>query len=175
MAFTTPGTAVAGDVLTAAFWNTNVRDNMVELAPFFTGWTSWTPALTGSGFTITQGNSTVVGKYLKVGRFVTFWAQWVFGSTTSFGAGVGGLSLTIPVQAADARNLSGVQSILLDNGTAHYPGLNRAVDNTTTIVNITSILSSGTYSQQGSISSTIPFTWVVNDAVYWSGTYEAAS
>jgi hypothetical protein len=27
MAFTTPGTAVAGDVLTAAFWNTNVRDN----------------------------------------------------------------------------------------------------------------------------------------------------
>ncbi len=27
MAFTTPGTAVAGDVLTAAFWNSNVRDN----------------------------------------------------------------------------------------------------------------------------------------------------
>jgi hypothetical protein len=28
MAFTTPGTAVAGEVLTAAFWNTNVRDNL---------------------------------------------------------------------------------------------------------------------------------------------------
>lgn len=28
MAWTTPGTAVAGDVLTAAFWNTNVRDNL---------------------------------------------------------------------------------------------------------------------------------------------------
>jgi hypothetical protein len=27
MAFTTPGTATAGEVLTAAFWNTNVRDN----------------------------------------------------------------------------------------------------------------------------------------------------
>jgi hypothetical protein len=27
MAWTTPGTAVAGDVLTAAFWNSNVRDN----------------------------------------------------------------------------------------------------------------------------------------------------
>jgi len=27
MAWTTPGTAVAGDVLTAAFWNTQVRDN----------------------------------------------------------------------------------------------------------------------------------------------------
>jgi hypothetical protein len=27
MAFTTPGTAVAGSVLTSAFWNTNVREN----------------------------------------------------------------------------------------------------------------------------------------------------
>jgi len=32
MAFTTPGTAVAGEVLTAAFWNTNVRDNMNSVA-----------------------------------------------------------------------------------------------------------------------------------------------
>jgi hypothetical protein len=32
MAWTTPGTAVAGDVLTAAFWNTNVRDNSNALS-----------------------------------------------------------------------------------------------------------------------------------------------
>ena len=32
MAYTAPGTAVAGDVLTAAFWNTNVRDNMEAVA-----------------------------------------------------------------------------------------------------------------------------------------------
>jgi len=31
MAFTTPGTAVAGDVLTAAFWNLQVRDNINSL------------------------------------------------------------------------------------------------------------------------------------------------
>lgn len=31
MAWTTPGTAVAGDVLTAAFWNTQVRDNSLAL------------------------------------------------------------------------------------------------------------------------------------------------
>ena len=29
MAWTTPGTATAGEVLTAAFWNANVRDNLV--------------------------------------------------------------------------------------------------------------------------------------------------
>lgn len=32
MPWTTPGTAVAGDVLTAAFWNEQVRDNMASLA-----------------------------------------------------------------------------------------------------------------------------------------------
>jgi hypothetical protein len=31
MAFITPGTAVAGEVLTAAFWNTQVRDNLNAL------------------------------------------------------------------------------------------------------------------------------------------------
>jgi hypothetical protein len=31
MAFTTPGTAVAGEVLTAAFWNEQVRDNIANL------------------------------------------------------------------------------------------------------------------------------------------------
>jgi len=34
MAFTTPGTAVAGSVLTSAFWNTNVRDNTNDLRSY---------------------------------------------------------------------------------------------------------------------------------------------
>jgi hypothetical protein len=36
MPWTTPGTAVAGDVLTAAFWNSNVRDNSLMGQPVFT-------------------------------------------------------------------------------------------------------------------------------------------
>ncbi len=36
MAFTTPGTAVAGEVLTAAFWNQNVRDNLTQLGTGYT-------------------------------------------------------------------------------------------------------------------------------------------
>ena len=32
MAYTTPATAVTGDVITAAFWNTNGRDNILETA-----------------------------------------------------------------------------------------------------------------------------------------------
>ena len=34
MAWTTPGTAVAGDVLTAAFWNEQVRDNTADLRSY---------------------------------------------------------------------------------------------------------------------------------------------
>jgi hypothetical protein len=34
MAFTTPGTATAGEVLTAAFWNANVRDNSNDLRSY---------------------------------------------------------------------------------------------------------------------------------------------
>ena len=67
MAWTTPGTATAGDVLTASFWNTQVRDNMIELAPFMTTFTSWTPTIAQNGTrTITNTNS----KYVKIGRFV---------------------------------------------------------------------------------------------------------
>jgi hypothetical protein len=36
MPWTTPGTAVADDVLTASFWNSNVRDNMLMGNPVFT-------------------------------------------------------------------------------------------------------------------------------------------
>ena len=36
MAWTTPGTATAGEVLTAAFWNANVRDNSVMGSPVYT-------------------------------------------------------------------------------------------------------------------------------------------
>lgn len=37
MAWTTPGTATAGDVLTAAFWNTQVRDNFTATHNASTG------------------------------------------------------------------------------------------------------------------------------------------
>ena len=47
MPWTTPGTATAGSVLTASFWNEQVRDNMVELNAF--------------GLTVGSGTATQVG------------------------------------------------------------------------------------------------------------------
>ena len=48
MAWTTPGTATAGEVLTAAFWNTNVRDNSNALPRGVLGKASLATAFTTS-------------------------------------------------------------------------------------------------------------------------------
>jgi hypothetical protein len=54
MAWTTPGTAVAGDVLTAAFWNLNVRDNLNAI------YTSGTNVVMGTDSTTTTIASTTL-------------------------------------------------------------------------------------------------------------------
>lgn len=63
MAWTTPETAVAGDVLTAAWLNQNVRDNLDALAPFFSTWTSYTPQ-------IDQGASTNIAKTIEYAKYL---------------------------------------------------------------------------------------------------------
>jgi hypothetical protein len=65
MAWTTPGTATAGQVLTAAFWNTNVRDNSVALPRGYIGLT-----------TLATSFSTSSTSYVDVtGLSVTFTAE----------------------------------------------------------------------------------------------------
>ena len=82
MAWTTPGTATAGEVLTAAFWNANVRDNSNEFASLFTAWTSFTPALKGSSTNPILGTgSSATGSYLKLGRLLIVTATITFGTS----------------------------------------------------------------------------------------------
>ena len=74
MPWTTPGTATAGEVLTAAFWNTQVRDNMVELAPFFATWTSYSPTVeqvSTRTSTIQNARYVTVGKRIRVNASMT--------------------------------------------------------------------------------------------------------
>ena len=71
MAWTTPGTAVAGDVLTAAFWNAQVRDQMTEVAPIMNAWTTFSPTI-AQGVTPNIAKTVTYSKYVRVGKFV-FW------------------------------------------------------------------------------------------------------
>ena len=56
MAWTTPGTATAGEVLTAAFWNANVRDNLNALPRGIVAKVSQT-----SDFTLAVAQADVTG------------------------------------------------------------------------------------------------------------------
>jgi hypothetical protein len=67
MAWTTPGTATAGEVLTASFWNTQVRDNMIELDGPFTSQSTWTPTLDQNGARTKTVNRAA---YTKIGNFL---------------------------------------------------------------------------------------------------------
>jgi hypothetical protein len=69
-------------VLTAAFWNANVRDNSLELAPLFAAWTSWTPTI-GQGVNTNITKTVAFGTYVRVGKLVI----WHL-SLTITGAGV---------------------------------------------------------------------------------------
>lgn len=162
MPWTTPGTATAGDVLTAAFWNTQVRDNMIELAPFSAAWTSYTPTFSG----VTVGNGTNSSAYVKVGKLVCFRASFTLGSTSAV---TGQLGVTLPFTAR-VDNAGVFSGYFLDSGSGW--SLPFLVTGTTTITLYAS-LASGTYVTAAATSSTIPFTWSTNDIITVGGVYEA--
>lgn len=117
MAWTTPGTAVAGTVLTAAFWNTQVRDNTTDLRSYQNRYdkktrastdltlTSTTPANVDTALDITLGatagdvleivccglwSNSAFEKYLDVATLVSgSVVNYISGTTfTSSGQGV---------------------------------------------------------------------------------------
>jgi hypothetical protein len=173
MAFTTPGTAVAGDVLTAAFWNSNVRDNLDDhetrlnvLAPFSSAWTSYTPTM-GGGWLL--GNATTDAKYLKVGKFVAFAGQITVGSTTTKGTT---MTIALPVAAASAARMNGsMQASVVVGGVIYNMLVNRQ---STTIIEIASNLITGSYVRYTGVTATVPNTWATSDVIWFGGTYEAA-
>jgi hypothetical protein len=127
MAWTTPGTAVAGSVLTAAFLNTNLRDNMIELAPFAEAWVSYTPTFTN----LTIGNGSTTSAYLKVGKLVTVRFQATFGSTTNATSTIIA-SLPEPAISYQANFPLGV-GWLFDNSAPTYFALTPIFQTTTTL------------------------------------------
>jgi hypothetical protein len=170
MAWTTPGTATAGEVLTAAFWNTQVRDNLNMIAPFMSAGQSWTPTMSNSW---ANGNATASGKYFQVGKLVIFWAQIILGSTTTKGAS--SLKLSLPVTASDVYTFSGLQFSFEDSGSNLFFGTGTDYASATTSTIVAQVASvSGTYASLGFVTSTTPFTWTTGDKIYYSGTYEAA-
>jgi hypothetical protein len=130
-------------------------------------WNSYTPTLAG----FTPGNGTAAGAYLQFGKFVSFRARFVFGSTSAATTNVP--TLTLPVTASanapfSAQSSSVTGCVIDANGSTYASG---ALLLTTTTAGL---LLLGTNGVMGTFSTTSPFTWTTSDALVVSGTYEAA-
>lgn len=165
---TTPKTWAVGDKHTAVVDNAQLRD----LANAFGAWTSYTPALGGSGWAI--GNGTVTAAYLQVQKTVMFRARFVFGSTSTFG-GAASPTVTLPVAAAAGYPTGTTEGLnayvyVVDTGAATRPGF--ALLTSSTVLTLYTM--TGTTTAAALITSTAPHTWAATDVISIHGTYEAA-
>lgn len=168
----TPKTWVAGDVLTAAQLNAELRDALLgafPLGPPDAAWTSWVPTLTG----LTLGNGARTAVYSRTGRTIHYYLKVVFGSTSAV---TGAVQFTLPVapsagRTANADMPSTVQ--FLDFGTAQFGGTTVWASGSTLDIKVWS--AAGTYLVTANLSATIPFTWAISDVVIVTGTYESAT
>ena len=103
MAWTTPGTAVAGDVLTASFWNLNVRDNLNALVP-------------PGAITLYAGSSAPSGYLNCDGSAVsrTTYAALFAAIGTRYGSGDGSTTFNVP-------SVSGRVPVGITSGTPVVP------------------------------------------------------
>ena len=102
MAWTTPSTASVGGAVTAALWNSDVRDNFVEVAPLMTAWVTHTPTI-AQGVTANISKTVNYSKYMRVGKLMI----WQFAMDIT-GAGTSGASVTLTLPANLAASFTGV-------------------------------------------------------------------
>jgi hypothetical protein len=170
MAFSTPRTWTASEVVTAAQLNQEIRDNLLAAFPLgIDAWTAYTPTLAN----ITLGNGTMVAAYQRVGRMIFYRAKFTFGSTSAVGTDP---TITLPVAPASAYaaeiDVLG-QVTITDAGTANFVGIARLVSGSTVRIMVTG--TAGTYANHLGFSATVPMTWATNDNFVVTGFYEAAS
>lgn len=129
-------------------------------------WTAFTPTLTN----ITKGTGpTEAYHYAQLGKIVIARYKLVLGTS---GAVTGLMTFTLPVTAS-SNAVNQITNVLLsDSGTTLNPGT--ATIATTTTVTLQAQNAGGTYLYSVATSATIPFTWAVNDGVYFTLIYQAA-
>lgn len=165
---TTPRTWVAGETVTAAHMNAEVRDALSGIQAAWTSWgsgSSWTAA-TGNP---SLGNGTWTGKYLQIGKLIIFSIEIVMGSTTTYGTGQWRLALPVTPRSANRITFTGD---LLDTGTASFPLKASYVTSVTAMTLTTEPTTAGATDR--SVTSAVPHTWGTGDALTLWGVYEAA-
>lgn len=131
-------------------------------------WASWTPTWTN----LSVGNGTVVAKYIQNGKTVTARLSIVLGTTTAIS---GEVSFTLPVTSVAYPGTGTTTPIgngtAYDSGVAQYQMVISWASTTTALCRVFD--TSGTYSVQAAISSTVPFTWGTSDELNCEFYFEA--
>lgn len=167
MAWTAPRTWVEGEDVVASMLNTDVRDNFKAITD---PWTSYTPVLGGTGWSL--GNGTATGKYTRIGKTVHFRAEIVIGSTTTKSATTSP-NITVPLSIAQTAHGAQVFNCgLFDVSAALYFGLAHVSTTTWDKATIYGLYSATTFGQITAVTATDPFTWTTGDLMQMSGTYE---
>jgi hypothetical protein len=130
-------------------------------------YTSFTPT---SGGNWTLGNGSVMGRYIQIGKLVSFFGSFTLGSTSTI---TGGMYVNYPVAGDTTYNNQPIgHGRYTDAGVGTYPGQVIQANGDGFLVTIGN--ASATYVFEDYFSSTKPFTWTTNDVVYFSGSYVAA-
>lgn len=155
VAWTAPRTWVAGETVTAAMLNAQVRDNLKAITD---PWTAYTPTIGGW----TLGASTLTGRYMQVGKTVDVSVRLVLGAGMSMATTP---SFSLPVAVKTGWTVSGVARFD-DLGTNAYMGLVDASGSTAYVWSI------GTSGARNHVTLFSPITWMAGDIVTFDLKYE---
>ena len=161
MAWVAYRTWVAGETVTAAQMNQDVRDNgNIIAAVGITGWTAYTPTWGSSGTQPVLGNGTAAGEYCQFGKFFSAAFSVVAGSTSTFGTG--NYSFVLPVTTGTTFKGFGIGACVdASDSNKEYGLFLQASVNTTTcqafLVHATGI---------GNLTPTNPVTFVSPDTLF---------
>lgn len=169
MAWTTPRTWAAGEVVTAALLNTHLRDNLKAIGD---AWTAYTPTLQGSTTNPTLGTGSVATmRYLQAGKDVRGYFNITFG-TAGAAAGSGTYSVTLPVNASSNYNGHSVgRAVIFDSSTSAIGYIDVVASSGILLLRYAATYPTGTLT---SVTNAVPWTWAENDYIRGTFAYEAA-
>ncbi|MGW6418852.1 hypothetical protein [Streptomyces sp. NPDC055055] len=179
MPLAVPRTWVVGEVVTAAYMNAEIRDQINAL---LSAWTDYTPAwIAETGGTPTVGNGSLIGRYQKVGRSVDWLIKLTVGSTTTFGAANANWAFGLPSGCSPSTAFSGSRAANVSyrlSGTGEARGSGEiSTLNSGTVRNLAGGAVNGTTNQPDNSlwDQTNPLTAAAGLVVTISGRHESAS
>lgn len=163
---TTPRTWNAGEVVTAAMLQAEIRDQFNSI---FAAWTTYTPTWTATTTDPVLNNGVLTGRYLKIGRTCHVSMILTIGSTTTLGAGAYTFGLPFTGANAIVGYLGGARLSAADT----WQGQS-SMGNSASGINCT-FATSATNARGANMSGSVPAALAAGHVMRASITYQTAT